>query len=344
MTASGAGLSAFRQARALALEQQRAAYEQQQDRHKRLTVAASKLKQASAEGSRYEGNDRDKLLRDFKRDRAGRSARRAAALEAHRDAEEAVERVVDRAPLRISIDPLGGGGGNAAIVLSGVALGYSATAALPLPPVSLRVDFGDCVAVVGPNGAGKSTLLRTMTGELAPLAGDVSVGRELRLGNLTQEHDSLSRELTPRRHIQALSGVHEFEAGQQCFRYGLTRRQVDCPIGQLNPGARVRVLLATFALRKVNALILDEPTNHLDEETSAELHSAAGEFHGTLVVVSHSRGFLGPLLERLEKDQRRVQVLLLRPGEVTQVESLGDYVGATQLAVDKAVAACFGSR
>lgn len=46
--------------------------------------------------------------------------------------------------------------------------------------VDLRVEPGECVALVGPNGAGKSTLLAVMAGDLAPLRGRMCLdGRPL---------------------------------------------------------------------------------------------------------------------------------------------------------------------
>lgn len=69
---------------------------------------------------------------------------------------------------------------------------------LPLPELSLRIDYGERVALIGYNGIGKSTLLRTLTGQLQPMSGSVVVGRELRIGNLMQEHESLPRDSTPR--------------------------------------------------------------------------------------------------------------------------------------------------
>ena len=52
------------------------------------------------------------------------------------------------------------------------------------------------------------------------------------------------------------------------------------------------MLLAIFAMRKVNALVLDEPSNHLDEEAVAEVVATLNKYQGTVIVVSHDRGFL----------------------------------------------------
>lgn len=60
---------------------------------------------------------------------------------------------------------------------------------------------------------------------------------------------------------------------------------------QLNPGARARMLLALFALRRVNVLILDEPTNHLDEEAIEEVGATLNAYAGTILVVSHRLGY-----------------------------------------------------
>jgi branched-chain amino acid transport system ATP-binding protein len=43
-----------------------------------------------------------------------------------------------------------------------------------LSGVSLDVEQGEFVAVVGPNGAGKSTLFKTISGTVAPAAGEIS--------------------------------------------------------------------------------------------------------------------------------------------------------------------------
>ncbi len=61
-----------------------------------------------------------------------------------------------------------------------------------------------------------------------------------------QVHD-LPRAQKARAYMAELLSASAFDAGQELIRHGLTLRQVDCPIGELNPGARVRLLLASFA-------------------------------------------------------------------------------------------------
>ncbi|KAJ8599835.1 hypothetical protein CTAYLR_005601 [Chrysophaeum taylorii] len=335
LSVSGARYSAYCRAKALAREQQRVAYDAQQERHKRLTTVANKLRQASAKGERHAGTDHDLLQRDFRRNRAGRSGRKAKAIESLRDSEPRVERVVDRAPLRIDLDAPQVGG-DSSIILGSVVIGYDGE---PLPflkkPITLRVDFGERVAIVGYNGVGKSSLLRSLTGAIEPCGGDVHVGRELRVGNLTQEHETLPRNETPREHLSAKTGMSLFDARARLIRYGLTRQQVDRPIGQLNPGARARALLASFAIRKVNALVLDEPSNHLDDEAVAEVIATLNEYEGTVIVVSHSRDFLESL--------QLTRILRLGSDGLTEIESVDAFVRVTEEAVRAVVTESFRS-
>ena len=52
-------------------------------------------------------------------------------------------------------------------------------------------------------------------------------------------------------------------------------------------------------LRPFNCLILDEPTNHLDMKSKAVLTEAIKNFPGTVVVVSHDRDFLDPIVTKV---------------------------------------------
>lgn len=363
LNTSAAKYSAFRHARESQREQQRIAYQHQQDRNKRLTAVAEKLRFASASGARFKGTDNDTMQRDFKRDRAGRSAskvrwrcrggvcvcgglcetdrhlrltaqqQQAKAVETRRDAEPSVEPVTDNAPLRFSIDALGAGA-DSSVVLSAVELGHAANRPLPIPPLSLRIEFGERVAILGLNGVGKSTLMGTITRALEPVAGDVKVGRELRLGNLMQTHDALSRTASPREHIAETTGVDSVIAGKKCIGFGLTRHQMDAPIGELNPGARARLVLATFTLRKCNFLVLDEPSNYLDEEAMMGVAASLQGFDGTVLLTSHSRGFL--------EAASPTRVLLLDERGLTELPSVDAFADAAADGVAHAIAQVWG--
>ena len=52
-------------------------------------------------------------------------------------------------------------------------------------------------------------------------------------------------------------------------------------------------------LRPANLLILDEPTNHLDIRSKGVLQDALLSYEGTCVIVSHDRGFLDPIVNKV---------------------------------------------
>ena len=74
----------------------------------------------------------------------------------------------------------------------------------------------------------------------------------------------------------------------------------------LSGGEKSRVALLLLLLSPNNLLILDEPTNHLDMHSKDVLQEALKSFGGTVVFVSHDRGFIESLATR---------VLELKPGE-----------------------------
>ncbi|KAG9396058.1 ABC transporter [Carpediemonas membranifera] len=299
LAVSGAAYSDYMAAKELAKEHQRAAFNAQQKRHARLTAVADNLKHKAAAGTRYEGTDHDTLLRDFKRERSGRSFKKASAIQVLRDSEEKVEAVVDHVPLKLNLRPIKSSGFDSTIILDNIEIGFNPDTEeeikLPLPKISARINYGERIAIIGFNGVGKSTLLKTMVGAIPPLAGSVSVGRELRLGNLMQEHQTLPRNLSPRDHICAVTGLGRLEGGSRALSYGLTLHQMDAPIAQMNPGARARLILALLSMRRVNVLVLDEPSNHLDTEAVTEVMASANAFEGTVIIVSHDRKFLAGL-------------------------------------------------
>lgn len=128
--------------------------------------------------------------------------------------------------------------------------------------------------------------------------------------------------------------MSKLEAAKRLIRYGLTRQQVGCPIGELNPGARARLLLAGFAARKVNALVLDEPTNHLDEEAVVEVAASLRTFQGTAIVVSHNSNFIDSL--------QLTKLLRLSEAGLERLESMHDFENELEEAVSTVVAWSLG--
>ena len=174
-----------------------------------------------------------------------------------------------------------------------------------LRPFDLRVMRGDRVAFVGPNGAGKTTLLKILTGEIAPDAGTVTLGKNLEIAVFDQNRDRIDDSLTL---WEALTGDAEMRVSgraDQVMVRGTPRHvvgylkdflfdeaQARAPVSSLSGGEKARLLLARIMARPSNLLVLDEPTNDLDIETLDLLQEVLGDYDGTVLLVSHDRDFI----------------------------------------------------
>ena len=74
---------------------------------------------------------------------------------------------------------------------------------------------------------------------------------------------------------------------------------MDKPIAVLSGGERARVALAQILALPNNLLLMDEPTNHLDLQSCEALVDALGSYDGTLLFVSHNRGFIRRLATKI---------------------------------------------
>ncbi len=160
-----------------------------------------------------------------------------------------------------------------------------------------RLGPGDRVGIVGVNGAGKTSVLSLVSGELAPSAGRVRLGKTVALQHLTQALDDLDPESRVLASVESIRRVTstatgEISASSMLERFGFTGDRLTARLGDLSGGERRRFQLLRLLLTEPNVLLLDEPTNDLDIETLNVLEDYLDGWPGTLIVVSHDRYFL----------------------------------------------------
>ncbi|MCS2607929.1 ribosomal protection-like ABC-F family protein [Halomonas dongshanensis] len=182
------------------------------------------------------------------------------------------------------------------LVLDQATLGYHGEQGdiVQLDKVDLTLLPGSRIGLLGPNGAGKSTLIKSLTGELALLAGRRVPGEHLKIGYFAQHQlEGLDVTTTPYVHVQRLSPTaSEQEIRNFLGGFGFQGDDAFGEVARFSGGEKARLALALVAWQKPNLLLLDEPTNHLDLEMREALTQALAGFEGTVILVSHDRHLL----------------------------------------------------
>lgn len=202
-----------------------------------------------------------------------------------------------RAAIRIP-DPIHTG--KETLNLQDLSIGYEGR--VILSGLNFRLLKGDHLGVVGVNGAGKSTLLKTLSGRLKPLYGGVAWGYNVKCSAFSQHSmedlepeetvlQALQRKAHPDLILQEIKNM----AGSLLF----SGDDIEKKVKVLSGGEKSRVALGQVLLEKNPVLLLDEPTNHLDFETVEALTQALQKYSGTLLVVSHDRGFVRRVASRI---------------------------------------------
>ena len=169
--------------------------------------------------------------------------------------------------------------------------------------LDFHIEKGDRLAVVGVNGAGKSTLARILAGVEPFQEGERALGINTVLAYFAQQQ---ANELDPKKTVldeveQASADANREESNPRAVLGALLFRKDDVfkKTTVLSGGERNRLALAKMLMKEANTIILDEPTNHLDIKSKEILQDAIREFDGTLILVSHDRDFLDPIVNKV---------------------------------------------
>ena len=199
--------------------------------------------------------------------------------------------------------------------------------------VNLKFTKGNCYGIIGANGAGKSTFLKLISGEIEPSSGEIVIDKGERMSVLAQNqnaydnytvldtvmmgHEKLMKigkekdalyakpDFSDEDGIRAAELESEFmelggyeaegEAESLLQELGISSDFFAVLMRDMEPKAKVKVLLAKALFMNPDILILDEPTNNLDAKTVNWLENFLLNFENTVIVVSHNRYFLNKI-------------------------------------------------
>jgi branched-chain amino acid transport system ATP-binding protein len=142
--------------------------------------------------------------------------------------------------------------------------------------VSLRVDEGECVALMGRNGAGKSTAMKTIMGLLAKRAGkvtyrgiDISTWPSHRIAQLglgwVPEDRRIFTDLTVRENLSVgrqppREGAPHWTEDQLFALFPNLASMTDRPGGRMSGGEQQMLTIARTLMGNPHLILLDEPS------------------------------------------------------------------------------------
>ncbi|MCB4215882.1 MULTISPECIES: ABC transporter ATP-binding protein [Serratia] len=200
-----------------------------------------------------------------------------------------------------------------------------------LDNATATVNPGQKVGLVGKNGCGKSTLLSLLKGEIAADGGSFTFPGNWALAWVNQETPALDvsaieyvidgdrefRQLeaelqaaNDRNDGHAIATLHgkldaidawtiRSRAASLLHGLGFSNEQLQSPVRDFSGGWRMRLNLAQALVCRSDLLLLDEPTNHLDLDAVIWLERWLKSYPGTLVLISHDRDFLDPIVDKI---------------------------------------------
>ncbi|WP_373820350.1 ABC transporter ATP-binding protein [Glaesserella sp.] len=202
---------------------------------------------------------------------------------------------------------------------------------LLLEQANATIHTGQKIGLVGKNGCGKSSLFSLLKGELFAESGEAKYPANWSISWVNQEtpaleisalqyviqgdreYTSLIRQLdeaNAQNNGHLIATLHaqldtidawtiQARASTLLDGLGFSAEQLNLPVRSFSGGWRMRLNLAQALICRSDLLLLDEPTNHLDLDAVIWLERWLSQYRGTLLLISHDRDFLDPIIDRV---------------------------------------------
>lgn len=195
------------------------------------------------------------------------------------------------------------------LALESLSVGYHKKALIE--DISFSLQPGEILTLIGPNGAGKSTILKSISKNLAAIAGVVRIdGSDMEAMRAKDVAVKMAVMLTSRTRPELMTCRELVSAGRYPYTGGfglLTEKDkriveqamttvhaqefAESFVSEISDGQLQRVLLARALCQEPEIIVLDEPTSYLDVKHKIELleilRALAKNKHITVVMSLH---------------------------------------------------------
>ena len=204
---------------------------------------------------------------------------------------------------------------------------------LAVERISFGLDYGECFALLGVNGAGKTTTFKSLTRDIEPTEGKITIaGHDIhqefsaarKLIGYCPQHDAIFVLMTVEEHLwfyAKIKGIPEH------LRHKTIERAIDelnlaehrkKPAGTLSGGNKRKLSVAIAILGNPPIILLDEPSAGMDPE---------------------ARRFMWRVVEKISQRDKKSAVILTTHS-MEEAEALSTKMG---IMVRGGIFRCFGS-
>ena len=253
---------------------------------RRATRTAKRLKSEPSRSRGMENYLRNRSEKGIGKTKKHQDEKRA-------EVEEKLQRYAPARVKKISV-PLETSGHTKRLILRAEGLTVSVADRDLVTDVSLRIYFGDRIALLGDNGSGKTLLLQTLLGDAAcKREGVIHAGTAVRTAYVDQRYDMVRPAWSLYENVAAkMQRKDPASVYQQLGRFQFSEHEIHRKASELSGGEVARLAFAMVTAGSLDLLVLDEPTNNLDTDAVAVILEALQSFAGALLVVSHDDFFV----------------------------------------------------
>ena len=204
---------------------------------------------------------------------------------------------------------------------------------LAVERISFGLDYGECFALLGVNGAGKTTTFKSLTKDIEPTEGDISIAgfniqsefaKARKLIGYCPQHDAIFTLMTVEEHlwfyakIKGIPADRRSETIERAIKELHIEDQRSKPAGTLSGGNKRKLSVAIAILGNPPIILLDEPSAGMDPE---------------------ARRFMWQVVEKISQRDKKSAVILTTHS-MEEAEALSTKMG---IMVRGGVFRCYGS-